>query len=86
MLHFNDGAPYTDWDTNNGFTVPADFVSLDPDAKYGENEALDDVALMFRNHDLRADLVGPSGNHFLLCAGGTGRRPGRHWEPPRATA
>ena len=69
VLNFNDGAPYTDWDTNNGFTVPADFVG-DGDNNYGENEALDDVALMFRNQDIRDDLSGHQEmiSYYVLAA------------------
>ena len=72
VLHFNDGAPYTDWDTTNGFTVPSDFVG-DGDGKYGENEALDDVALMFRNQDIRSDLSGHQEiiSYYVLAALGT---------------
>ncbi|MCP4406918.1 MAG: hypothetical protein GY807_04005 [Gammaproteobacteria bacterium] len=69
VLNFNDGAPYTDWDTSNGFTVPTDFVG-DGDGDYGENEALDDVALMFRNQDIRDDLAGHQEivSYYVLAA------------------
>lgn len=68
VLNFNDGAPYTDWDAANGFPVPADFVS-DGNGPSGEDEALDDVALMLRQ-DMRDDLVGHQEivSYYVLAA------------------
>ena len=63
VLHFNDGAPFRDWDPAvsgqdpAGFTQPAEIVS-DGVGAFGQNEALDDLALYIRKNDLRTDLSG----------------------------
>ncbi|NOY13649.1 MAG: hypothetical protein GXP51_08215, partial [Deltaproteobacteria bacterium] len=50
VLHFNDGAPYRDWDGNHQPSLTGDGVGLS-----GENEMLDDVAYQLRHEDLRSD-------------------------------
>ena len=51
VLHFNDGAPYTDF---NGSGHPA--ITNDTVGPSGQNEALDDLALMLRKTDCRGDI------------------------------
>lgn len=55
VLHFNDGAPYEDWEGGN----PADpVVASDGIGATGKNEELDDLALQLRKNDCRSDISG----------------------------
>ncbi|MEA2083020.1 MAG: PilC/PilY family type IV pilus protein [Thermodesulfobacteriota bacterium] len=57
VLHFNDGAPYKDWDDDN--TNPDIFgggtTDYDGDGNGGPKEILDDLALYLRDNDIRSD-------------------------------
>ncbi|GGK83451.1 pilus assembly protein [Amphritea balenae] len=50
VLHFNDGAPYTDW---NGTGHPS--IETDGVGATGQNDMLDDVAWNMRKYDCRTD-------------------------------
>ncbi|HEB93934.1 MAG TPA: hypothetical protein ENI94_10825 [Gammaproteobacteria bacterium] len=55
VLHFNDGAPYEDWEGG----TPADpTVNSDGVGDTGKNEQLDDLALELRKNDCRSDIGG----------------------------
>lgn len=60
VLHFNDGAPYRDWDDAQWTTSPTAHPSVTGDGvgSTGQNEMLDDVAYYMRNNDMRSDLSG----------------------------
>ncbi|MCK5228808.1 MAG: hypothetical protein KAR13_00985, partial [Desulfobulbaceae bacterium] len=56
VLHFNDGAPFKDWDAAN--TNPNIFgggTDYDGDGNGGPQEILDDLALYLRDNDIRSD-------------------------------
>ena len=57
VLHFNDGAPFNDWDAAN--TNPDIFgggsTDYDGDGNGGPQEILDDLALYLRDNDIRSD-------------------------------
>lgn len=59
VLHFNDGAPYRDYDGSGHSTAAADLYDIDNDS-HTENEALDNVALALRHNDCRSDSNLPS--------------------------
>lgn len=50
VLHFNDGAPYTDFDGSGHPSIDNDGIG-----QFGQNEKLDDLALMLRKNDCRAE-------------------------------
>ncbi len=59
VLHFNDGAPYEDWEgpiSANPAVDPA--VPSDGIGATGKNEQLDDLALQLRKNDCRSDISG----------------------------
>jgi hypothetical protein len=56
VLHFNDGAPYLDWD-DPAVDHPSGIGDYDSDSNSGPQEQLDDLALYIRKNDLR-DLTG----------------------------
>ena len=68
VLHFNDGAPYTDY---NGVASKHSFLNKDlvtytgDTGGYGENEALDNVALALRQNDCRED-AGMAGHQEII--------------------
>ena len=58
VLHFNDGAPYEDWD-NPASDHPSGIGDYDSDGNSGPQEQLDDLALYIRKNDIRdPDLIG----------------------------
>lgn len=71
VLHFNDGAPFKDWDS--AYPDPTGITINDGTGSFGENEALDDVALRLREADLRADLAGHQSitSFYVLAALGS---------------
>ena len=56
VLHFNDGAPYNDWDNTNPSTIASSAIS-DGVGATGPQEMLDDVAHALRKNDCRSDLT-----------------------------
>ncbi|MCF6364097.1 MAG: hypothetical protein L3J88_12310 [Gammaproteobacteria bacterium] len=59
VLHFNDGAPYEDWEgpiSSDPATDPV--VNSDGVGSTGKNEQLDDLALELRKNDCRSDIGG----------------------------
>ncbi len=52
VLHFNDGAPYLDFDSGRG---PHPNLTNDGVGNFGPQEMLDDLALMLRKNDCRTD-------------------------------
>ncbi|MFH0925198.1 MAG: PilC/PilY family type IV pilus protein [bacterium] len=73
VLHFNDGAPYLDW--NSGVTHPLS-GNLDGVGSSGLNEELDDVAYYLRNTDIRSDLTGHQEiiSYYVYAALGEGEQ------------
>ncbi|MFV1873690.1 MAG: hypothetical protein ACMZ64_10250, partial [Oleiphilus sp.] len=59
VLHFNDGAPFRDYDGSGHSTAAADLYDIDDDS-HTENEALDNVALALRHNDCRSGSDLPS--------------------------
>lgn len=56
VLHFNDGAPYKDWDNTNPTTIAGSSIA-DSDGDTGTaQEMLDDVAYQLRKRDCRTDI------------------------------
>ena len=56
VLHFNDGAPFKDWDNTNPSSIAGASIA-DTDGDTGTaQEMLDDVAYAVRRHDCRADI------------------------------
>ena len=56
VLHFNDGAPYNDWDHTNPSTLGGVSIA-DTDGDTGTaQEMLDDVAYQLRKRDCRSDI------------------------------
>lgn len=71
VLHFNDGAPYKDWDTaEDPTTIPSDGVGPD-----GAQEELDDLARWVRNVDCRSDISGHQEiiSYYVYAALGEGQ-------------
>ncbi|MEM7402254.1 MAG: hypothetical protein AAF304_09935, partial [Pseudomonadota bacterium] len=73
VLHFNDGAPYTDWDDGNGFPLPNDITTVSgytTGNPFDQDDGLDEVAHRFRNKDLRDDLTGHQEiiSYYVLAA------------------
>ncbi len=62
VLHFNDGAPYTDYD---GDASEHPTITDDGNGAFGENEVLDDLALMLRQNDCRTD-TGMAGHQEII--------------------
>ena len=59
VLHFNDGAPYEDWEGPIPSNSAADpIVPSDGIGATGKNEELDDLALELRKNDCRSDISG----------------------------
>lgn len=74
VLHFNDGAPYTDWNGNSS-NHPS-IVNGDSVGAIAENEALDDIAWLMRKNDCRADLDGHQEiiSYYVYAALGEGEQ------------
>ena len=60
VLHFNDGAPYKDFDGSGHPTVANDGVG-----SFGREQVLDDLALELRQHDCRTD-AGMTGHQDII--------------------
>ncbi len=56
VLHFNDGAPYKDWDNTNPTSIGTVSPITDGNGSTAAQEMLDDVAYALRQSDCRADL------------------------------
>ncbi|MFV2055365.1 MAG: hypothetical protein ACC707_02815, partial [Thiohalomonadales bacterium] len=56
VLHFNDGAPYRDWDNTNPSSIGGSTITDGALEGTAENNMLDDVAFALRNKDCRSDL------------------------------
>ncbi|WP_019622876.1 pilus assembly protein [Amphritea japonica] len=61
VLHFNDGAPYTDWNGSGVHPV----IETDGVGAIGQNQALDDVAWNMRKYDCR-DEAGMSTHQEIV--------------------
>ncbi|MCP4605806.1 MAG: hypothetical protein GY847_35680 [Proteobacteria bacterium] len=55
VLHFNDGAPFRDWDLEGEDIHPTALIGNDGVGPTGLNQMLDDVAYYIRNNDMRTD-------------------------------
>ncbi len=60
VLHFNDGAPYTDFNLESDGTSVHPTVVDDGIGAFGQNDVLDDLALELRNTDCRDENSGNS--------------------------
>jgi len=56
VLHFNDGAPYKDWDNTNPTSIGTVSPITDGNGSTAAQEMLDDVAYALRQNDCRTDL------------------------------
>ena len=65
VLHFNDGAPYEDWDTPAG-DHPSGIGDYDTDSNSGPQEQLDDLALYIRKNDIRNDATDLTGHQEIV--------------------
>ncbi len=73
VLHFNDGAPYKDWEDSS--THPSE-VGDDGDGNSGPQQFLDDMALYLRKEDMRPDLSGHQEviSYYVYAALGEGEQ------------
>jgi len=56
VLHFNDGAPYKDWDNTNPSSIGTVSPITDGNGSTSAQQMLDDVAYALRQSDCRADM------------------------------